>query len=159
MGLHIILIQQDLCLSERLSEPRYIYIYKVKLGRFQTIQYHTEINIWILACKSTIVVCMNVVHFFQTLYSFDQSRNYFNVTWSVVQIRSTERNNAIRSESQKRITHSVKILFILFYHSNEDTVDSHDSCRLYVYQYFLLMLNYKLLGNTFIHETERFLTL
>ena len=77
--------------------------------------------------------------------SFDQSRNYFNVTWSVVQIRSTERNNAIRSESQKTESHTISVkisqLFFFLFCSNKDDVDIVVFCR------FLLIIMHRF----FIH--------
>ena len=37
--------------------------------------------------------------------SFDQLKTYFNVTWSVVRIRPTERNNAITDSNQTDTNH------------------------------------------------------
>ena len=93
---------------------------------------------------------MNVVflaHCFQkTLYSFDQSRNYFNVTWSVVQIRSTERNNAIRSESQKTESHTIlplkisQLFFFISFCSNKHDIDTLIFCQLCQYGTFDLYI-------------------
>ena len=47
--------------------------------------------------------------------SFDQLKTYFNVTWSVVRIRPTERNNAITDSNQTDTNH-IDTFMKLFLH-------------------------------------------